>query len=49
MKNNNKKNVPKVQPKIILLKNKFVLTVYALEVTYYVVSGRCVGTVLYST
>jgi len=33
MKNNNKKNIPKVQPKIIPVKNKFVLTIYALEVT----------------
>jgi hypothetical protein len=33
MKNNKKKNVAKVQPKIIPLKNKFVLTIYALEVT----------------
>lgn len=46
MKNNNKKNSPRVQSEIIPLKNNFVLTKYALEVTS--VSKSFVGTVLYS-
>jgi hypothetical protein len=33
MKNNKKKNVPKVQPKLISSKNILILTIYALEVT----------------